>query len=95
MTQTSQESRPGASSGNGSQIGKRQRVVRPQEMPRFYHGLLNLPNPVARDCLRLLLFTGLRRREATSLRWEHVDFAPRIIRLPAANTKAGESSTCR
>jgi integrase len=68
---------------------KRQRVVRADEMPRFYNGLLSLPNPVARDYLLLLLFTGLRRREAASLRWEHVDFAHRVIRLPAANTKAG------
>src|SRR3954468_17505183 len=41
---------------------KRERVVRAEEMPRFYQGLLTLPNPVARDYLLLLLFTGLRRR---------------------------------
>lgn len=68
---------------------RRERVVRTEEMPRFYQGLLNLPNPVARDYLMLLLFTGLRRREAASLRWEHIDLSERVIRLPAANTKAG------
>jgi integrase len=48
-----------------------------------------LPNPIARDYLLLLLFTGLRRREAATLRWDCVDFSARIIRLPAASTKAG------
>src|SRR4051812_16965952 len=68
---------------------KRERLVRAEEMPRFYQAVLGLPNPVARDYLLLLLFTGLRRREAAALKWEHVDFAHRVIRLPAANTKAG------
>jgi integrase len=68
---------------------KRERLVRAEEMPRFHQGVLALQNPVARDYLLVLLFTGLRRREAVSMQWEHVDFAHRIIRLPAANTKAG------
>jgi integrase len=37
----------------------------------------------------LLLFTGLRRGEAAALRWDEVDFAERVIRLPARRTKAG------
>ena len=44
------------------------------------------PNPG--DYLLLLLFTGLRREEAAQLSWEDVDFAGRLIRLPAASTKA-------
>jgi integrase len=68
---------------------RRERLVRADELPRFYEAVLNLPSATARDYLLLLLFTGLRRREATSLRWEHVDLAARIIRLPAANTKGG------
>ena len=44
---------------------------------------------MARDYLLLLLFTGLRRREAAALQWAHVDFKQRVIRLPAASTKAG------
>lgn len=70
-------------------VRRRERLVRAEDMPSFYQGLLALPNPVARDYLLLLLFTGLRRREAASLRWEHVDFSHRVIRLPASSTKAG------
>jgi integrase len=34
-----------------------------------------------------LLLTGMRRGEAGSLCWDHVDFTQRIIRLPATATK--------
>jgi integrase len=43
---------------------------------------------VARDYLTLLLFTGLRRREATGLRWEDVDLHNRVITVPAAGNKS-------
>src|SRR4051812_48945035 len=64
---------------------KRERLVRANELPRFYQAVVDLPNPIARDYLLLLLFTGLRRQEAASLRWDHIDFAHRVIRLPAAS----------
>ena len=41
-----------------------------------------------RDVVILTLFTGLRRREATGLRWASVDLAAAIIRLSAKSTKA-------
>lgn len=68
---------------------RRERLVRAEDLPRFYEGVLNLPNPIARDYLLFLLFTGLRRREAASLKWDYIDFTQQVIRLPAANTKAG------
>ena len=58
-------------------------------MPKFYKAVLELPNPIARDYVLLLLFTGLRRSEGAALRWNEVDFAERLIRLPPSRTKAG------
>ena len=55
----------------------------------IYAAVVALPNPVARDYLLLLLFTGLRRNEAAGLRWADVDFAGGVIRVPAARTKSG------
>ena len=49
---------------------------------------MKLPNPVARDYLLLILFTGLRRSEAAGLTWDDVDFAARIIRVKASATKS-------
>ncbi len=70
-------------------VERRERLVRAEELPRFYEAILALPSRTQRDYLLLLLFTGLRRREATSLRWTEVDIAERVIRLPARRTKAG------
>ena len=70
-------------------LPRREGCVRGDDLPRFYAAVAGLPNPVARDFLLLMLFTGLRRREAASLRWDDVDFAGSVIRLPAARTKSG------
>jgi integrase len=68
---------------------RRERIVRTEELPQFYAAVCALPNAIARDFLLLLLFTGLRLSEARSLKWEDVDLSQRVIRLPAASTKAG------
>lgn len=70
-------------------VHRRERFVHDEDLPRFYASVQALANPIARDFLTLLLFTGLRRSEAASLRWDDVDFAARVIRLPAARTKSG------
>jgi integrase len=67
---------------------RRERMVRAEEMPQFYAAVLGLPNEIARDFLLLLLFTGMRRGEASRLRWIDVDLTQKIIRVPADSTKA-------
>lgn len=67
---------------------RRERVVRSEELPKFYQAVCALPNHVASDHLLLMLFTGLRLSESASLRWEDVDLIQRIIKLPATSTKA-------
>jgi integrase len=64
-------------------------TVRDDELPAFYRAVTELPNPIHRDYILLLLFTGLRRREAAALRWSEVDLRNRVIRLPAARAKSG------
>jgi integrase len=68
---------------------RRTRMVRSEQLPEFYRAVAALPNAVARDYLLLLLFTGLRRREAASLSWHDVDLPTRIIRVPAVRAKSG------
>jgi integrase len=68
-------------------VPSRTRLIKGDELPAFYAGVMALPNPVQRDYLCFLLFTGLRREEAAMLEWEHVDIAGRIIRVPATSTK--------
>jgi integrase len=67
---------------------RRTRKVKADDLPRFYAAVQALAKPVSRDWILLLLFTGLRRNEAASMRWDNVDFTERMIRLPVAVTKA-------
>jgi integrase len=70
-------------------VHRRERIVKADDLSRFYQAVMSLENPVQRDYLLLLLFTGLRRTEAATLTWDDVDFAQRLIRIPAGRTKAG------
>jgi integrase len=70
-------------------VHRRVRLVRAEELPRFYKAVTELENPIARDYLLLLLFTGLRRTEAATLTWDDVDFTNKVLRVPASSTKAG------
>jgi integrase len=65
----------------------RTRMVRMDELARFYAAVEELPNRTARDYILLLLFTGLRRREAAALSWDEVDLATKVIRLPRVRAK--------
>jgi integrase len=66
----------------------RERMVENKDMPEFFRAVSELANPVARDFILLLTFTGLRRGEASRLTWDNVDFKERVIKLPATSTKA-------
>lgn len=67
---------------------RRDNIVNASDLPGFYQSLIKLQNSVHRDYLLLVLFTGLRRREAASLRWDDLDLIEGVIRIPASSTKA-------
>jgi integrase len=68
---------------------RRTRMVPFADLPKFYQAVGNLSNAVWRDYLLLLLFTGLRRREAATLTWNDIDLPGRAIRIPGIRTKSG------
>ena len=68
-------------------LRNRTRMVKSDELAAFYRGVCALPNEIHRDYVLMLLFTGLRRRECAALRWEHVDFKAKAMRVPEENTK--------
>jgi integrase len=53
----------------------------------------SLPTGIYGDIVRLLLMTGQRRQEIGGLRWSEVNFADRMITLPAERCKNGRSHT--
>ncbi len=66
----------------------RERHVSGDQLPAWYKAAHTYPSRTMRDYLLVLLFTGLRRDEAAGLRWADIDFAQRIILLPAKRVKA-------
>jgi integrase len=74
--------------GQWFKIHQREDLIAADDLPKFFRAVGELENPVARDYLLLLLFTGLRREEAAGLVWDDIDLAAKIIRLPAVRTKA-------
>ena len=66
---------------------KRERFLSEAEMGAAADGITEAESrgvigPFAAAGLRLALFTGARSGELTSIRWEHIDWQRRLIRLP-------------
>ena len=70
-----------------NKIQRRQDIIQPHELAAWYKGVNALKNPVMRDYFLFCLFTGLRRTEASKLKWSHVDLKSRILTVPAELTK--------
>lgn len=68
---------------------RRERIVPPDRLGEFYEAVDSLQHRGAKDFLKLVIWTGLRKTEAASLKWSSIDFANRVIRLPASVTKSG------
>jgi len=76
----------------------RQNVIKATELADWFKAVLALKNDktsqdreTVRDLLQTLLFLGLRRSEALTLKWETVDFAGKTLTIP--QTKNYESKT--
>jgi len=72
---------------------KRERYLSAQELSRLGEVLAEADRmrtelPGALAAIRLLIFTGCRRGEILTLRWDHVDFENQCLRLPDSKTGA-------
>jgi integrase len=74
-----------------AKVERRRGTIKPHEMPAWYASVQELTNTTVRDYLLLLIFTGLRRREAARLRWQDVDL--KVSTLTVADTKNGRPHT--
>ncbi len=66
---------------------RRQTVIEAKQLPAWWAAVMAEPD-YARDFLLLALFTGMRRNEVASLRWENIDLDERKLHLPT--TKNGD-----
>jgi integrase len=65
---------------------RRQEPISWERLPAWRAAVEAL-TPVRRDYNFVLLLTGLRRMDAATIRWEHIDFSARTLRRP--NPKGG------
>jgi integrase len=68
-------------------VPRRRTLVGADRLGAFYAAVMKLENPIQRDFILFVLFTGLRRTAAASLRWSQINFTERTIRIPAKSTK--------
>jgi integrase len=66
---------------------RRQTIIPDHKLADWYDAVISLRHKKIRDYLLLLLFTGLRRIEGATLRWEDVDFQSKVITIRAEIAK--------
>jgi len=60
-------------------VKRRRTLIKPHLLPAWYAATLKLNHETTRDYLHFLLFTGLRRSEASRLPWADADFGDRTF----------------
>ena len=67
----------------------RDRFLHPDELPRFFESLKTEPNSTIKDYIYVSLFTGARKSNVLSMKWEDINFERCEWLIP--ETKNGES----
>jgi integrase len=62
---------------------RRRSLVENHQLPAWWSAIMS-ESEDARDVLLVALFTGMRRSEILSLKWEDLDFAAGMLRLPTS-----------
>jgi integrase len=68
--------------------GARERYLTPEEVQRLFDELDANRNVQVGQVIRLLLYTGARKREILDARWDEIDFNRRLLTVPAARSKS-------
>ena len=66
----------------------REGVIPDAQLPKFFRAIMSQQSKIARDYILLLLFTGLRRNEAATLKWSCVDLEAKTLTIPAGFNKS-------
>ena len=68
--------------------GARERYLTQVEVGRLFDELETNANVQVGQVIRLLLFTGARKREVLDARWDEIDLGRQILTVPAARSKS-------
>jgi len=63
-------------------IERKRTLIKPHQLADWYQGTMQLNQQTTRDYLHLVLFTGLRRSEASRISWSDVDFKAKTLDIP-------------
>jgi len=66
--------------------GARERYLTQEEVGRLFDELDTNRNVQVAQVIRLLLYTGARKREILDARWEHIDFNRHILTVPLSKS---------
>jgi integrase len=69
---------------------RRQTVLADHKLPDWFDTVMALRHPTVRDYLLLLLFTGLRKNEAATLRWTDIDLQSKVLTVRREVAKNGK-----
>ncbi|MDR2412792.1 MAG: site-specific integrase [Rickettsiales bacterium] len=69
----------------------RDRFLQPNELQLFLETLNDMPNSRMKHLILLLLFTGQRKSNICSLKWEHIDFYNKSLYLPDTKNKTPQT----
>jgi len=79
-------------------VDRRQSIIKVYDLPAWYQGIMKLTNyhdynkaEMLKDYFLLILFTGLRRHEAASLKWNQIDLQSKTMTI--IDTKNHEHHT--
>lgn len=68
--------------------GARERYLTREEVRRLFKELEGNPNVLVCRVIRLLLYTGARKREVLDARWDEIDWERRLLVVPASRSKS-------
>ncbi len=63
-------------------IERKRTLIKPHQLSDWYQATMQLNLQTTRDYLHLVLFTGLRRSEASRIRWSDIDFKAKTLEIP-------------
>jgi len=66
----------------------KERYLTSIEVNKLFSELKNNKNTQVCNIIRLLLYTGARKREILDAKWEEIDFKRRLLTIPAARSKS-------
>ena len=68
-------------------IPERQSIIPDHQLARWYSAVTKVCSSTVRDYLLFVLFTGLRKMEAMTLKWTDIDFGSRVLTVTSEKTK--------